>query len=107
MSSIDRKPWQLLSNVLLTVGAVGFLALFLWSFGLIGYYSFTRPYTPSAERGWTFRLQWTHGAYGTFEENEQLLRLHFLRIYFGLAAAAGVAIRKVREKNEPWHKKQL
>ncbi len=29
------------------------MALFLWSFGLIGYYSSKRPREPMLERGWT------------------------------------------------------
>ena len=107
MRSIDRKPWQVLSNLLVAVGGVGFLALLLWSFGLIGYYSATHPYRPSPERGWTFRLHWTHGAYGTFEENEQLLQLHSWGIPFIFVVIAGWSIQRFHEKNEPWREKQF
>ena len=105
MSGTGRKPWQVLSNVLLAVGGIGFLALFLWNLGLISYYSAKRPYRLSPERGWTVRLQWTHGAYGTLEENEQMLRLHYWAIPFIFVAFAGGAIRQANAKNEPWRKK--
>jgi hypothetical protein len=107
MSGTGRKPWQVLSNVLLAVGGIGFSALLLWNFGLISYYSAKRPYTPSPERGWTVRLQWTHGAYGTLEENEQMLPLHSWAIPFIFVAFVGAAIRQVNAKNEPWRKKQF
>src|SRR6266853_2057102 len=77
MRSIGREPWQVWSNVLKALGGVGCLAVLLWSFGLIGYYSIKRPSEPVRENGWTVPLQWTHVSYGTPEENGQLLRLHF------------------------------
>src|SRR5882762_6441956 len=71
----SREPWKIWANVLLTIGFGGFFALSLWSFGLIGYYSSERPREPIPERGWTEPLRWTHGYYGSHDENEQLLRL--------------------------------
>ena len=78
------------------------MVVFLWSFGLIGYYSFKRPREPIPERGWTKRLQWTHGSYGTPAENERLLRLHDWFFPFIVVGGAGVWIRKLHEKTEPW-----
>jgi len=101
----SREPWKIWSNVLLIIGAGGFLAAHLWSFGLIGYYSSKRPREPLPERGWTEPLHWTHGYYGTHAENEQLLRLFNWHFPFFLAAGAGATIRKLHEKNEPWRAK--
>jgi hypothetical protein len=81
------------------------MAVFLWSFGLIGYYSSKRPREPIPERGWTEPLRWAHGFYGTHAENEQLLRLFNWHLPFFLLMGAGVAIRKLDEKYEPWRAK--
>ena len=102
MAASSREAWKLWSNLLLGVGFGGFFACHLWSFGLIGYYSSKRPVEPIAERGWTERLQWTHGHYGTHAENEQLSQLFDWHLPFFVVAGAGFAIRKLHEKNEPW-----
>jgi hypothetical protein len=69
------KPWKIWSNVLLTIGAGGFVAVHLLQFGLLGYYTSKRPLEPKPELGWTEPLLWTHGYYGWRAENEQLLRI--------------------------------
>jgi hypothetical protein len=101
----SREPWKIWANVLLTIGFGGFFALSLWSCGLIGYYSSKRPREPIPERGWTEPLRWTHGYYGSHDENEQLLRLFDWHLPFFGVAGAGFAIRKLHEKNEPWRAK--
>ncbi len=80
------------------------MAVLLWSFGLIGYYSIKRPSEPVRENGWTVPLQWTHVSYGTPEENGQLLRLHFWFFPFFAILAAGATIEKLNEKNKAWRK---
>lgn len=104
MRILGLEPWQVWSRVSLTVGVVGCLSVLLWSFGLIGYYSFTRPYGPLPQRGWTVPLHWTHGFYGTFEENQQLLRSHDWFLPFFMMGVAGSAIRQMHGKSEPWRK---
>ena len=85
----------------------GCLVTLVWSFGLIGYYDAKRPSVASPERGWTVPLEWTHVSYGTPEENDQLNRLHYWFFPFFAVGAAGAAIEKFREKNEPWKKKSF
>jgi hypothetical protein len=80
------------------------MVVLLWSFGLIGYYSFKRPRQPMPERGWTEDLRWTHGYYGSHEEKEQLLRLHDWFYPFFLVAGVGAWIKTLHKKNEPWAK---
>ncbi len=77
------------------------MAVFLWLFVLIGYYSYKRPTEPTPERIWTESLRWTLGHYGTHAENEQLLRLFNWEFPFFLVAADSAAIRQLNEKNEP------
>jgi hypothetical protein len=89
MANPSHRPWQIWSNVLSFSGAAGCLVVFLWSFGLIGFYSSKRPREPMPERGWIEQLHWTHGYYGTHAENEQLLRLHDLFFPFILVAGGG------------------
>jgi hypothetical protein len=105
MLAFAREPWKIWPQVLRVVGWTGCVVVFLWLFGLIGYYSTKRPRNPAPEHGWTVPLQWTHTAYGTPEENAQLLRLHFWFIPFFGVGVGGEAIRKLREKNEPWRSK--
>src|SRR5260370_19469487 len=88
MANSGRRPWQIWSNVLLSIGFGGFMAVSLWSFGLIGFYSSKRPREPIPERGWTEPLHWTHGYYGTHAENEELLRL--FDCHFPCFVVAGV-----------------
>jgi hypothetical protein len=97
--------WKIWSNVLLTLGGGGFIAIFLWSFVLIGYYSSKRPTEPTPEDNWTEPLRWTHGHYGTHAENEQQLRLFNWEFPFLIVLTAGAAIRQLHEKNEPWRAK--
>ena len=95
-----NHPWQAWSKILKTLGAVGCLATLLWSFGLIGYYSVKRPSEPSPERGWTVPLEWTHVSYGTPEENEQLLRLHYWFFPFFAMGLAGAMIEKFKIRQQ-------
>lgn len=88
----SRGPWKIYTTILLTSGGGGFMALFLWSFVLIGYYSYKRPTEPTPERSWTEPLCWTHGHYGTHSENQQQLRLFNWEFPFFFVAAAGAAI---------------
>ncbi len=106
MATSSREPWKIWSKVLLTVGMGGCMALFLWSFGLIGYYSYKRPTEPTPERGWTEPLRWTHGHYGTHAENEQQLRLFNWEYPFLLVAGAGAAIQQRHTKKELWRTKR-
>jgi hypothetical protein len=99
-----RASWRFWSNVLKSIGGLGCLAAFLWSFGLIGYYSVKRPSKPVPERGWTIALPWTHVSYGTPKEANQLLRLHYWFFPFFIVGVAGAAIEKFHEKYEPWRK---
>jgi len=107
MRILNREPWQVWSKVLMSVGVVGCLAVFLWSFGLIGYYTLTRPYGPLPQRGWNVPLPWTHGFYGTFQEKQQLLQLHDWFFPFLLVAVVGSVIQQLHKKKEPWTKKQF
>ena len=81
------------------------MAVSVWSFGLIGYYSSKRPREPIPERGWTEPLRWTHGSYGTHAENEQLLRLFNWHFPFFVVGGAGAWIKMLHRKNEPWRAK--
>jgi hypothetical protein len=101
------KPWKIWSNVLLTIGAGGFVAVHLLQFGLLGYYTSKRPLEPKPELGWTEPLLWTHGYYGWRAENEQLLRIFNWHFPFFVVAGAGMAMRTLntKVKNEPWRAK--
>src|SRR5882724_1691622 len=105
MASLSRRPWQIWSSALSTLGAAGFIVVFLCLFGLIGYYSSKRPREPMPEKGWTEPLRWTHGYYGTHAENEQLLRLFDWQLPFFLLGAVGAWIKMLHKKNEPWRAK--
>jgi hypothetical protein len=107
MRFLDRRPWQIWSIVLKTIGGTGCLAIIVWSFGLIGYYSVKRPREPEPEKGWTVSLPWTNTTYGTLEEAAQLLGLHDWFFPFFVVLGAGVAIEKFKEKYEPWRKKSF
>src|SRR5260370_30501242 len=102
MASSRRTPsWQIWSNILLFFGAGGCTVLLLWSFGLIGYYSFKRPREPIPQRGWNKQLHWTGGCYGTYAEDERLLLLHDWFFPFFAMAGIGVYTRKLHEKKQP------
>ena len=102
---VGSDSWRVWTRVMQTFGVIGCLAVFVWSFGLIGHYTATRPYGPVPERGWTVCLPWCSGCYGTFEEKQQLLLLHYWFIPFFFAAFVGPWIRQLREKKEPWSQK--
>jgi len=102
-----REPWDFASRALMTVGGLGFAVMFLWFFGLIAYYSSTRPRSPSREQGWNVPLEWTHGFYGTPKENQRLLRVFNWAFPFFIVGATGAMIRQQRQKKEPWRKKQF
>jgi hypothetical protein len=107
MVAPSLKPWKISSNVLLAIGAGGFIAVHLWQFGLIGYFTSRRPLEPKPELGWTEPLRWTHGHYGSRGENEHLLRIFNWHLPFFVVAGAGMAIRTLntKVKNEPWRAK--
>jgi len=98
MRLFDRKPWQIWSIVLKTIGGTGCLAILVWSFGLIGYYSVKRPREPEPEKGWTVPLPWTNTTYGTIEEAAQLLGSRYWFFPFFAILGAGAAIEKFKEK---------
>jgi hypothetical protein len=100
MANSTLKAWKIWSNILGIFGAGGCLIVFLWLFGLIGYYSFNRPQRVIPERSWTEPLHWTHGYYGTHEENEQLFQLHDWFFPFMVLAGVGGWIKFHGEKNE-------
>ena len=57
------------------------------------------------ERGWTEDLRWTHGYYGSHEENEQLLRLHeWFYPFFGAGFVGAWVKMSYKKQNEPWAK---
>ena len=102
MANSDSRQRKIWSNVLSIFGAGGCIVVFLWSFGLTGYYCSARPRQPEPERGWTERLPWTYGRYGTYAEREQLLSLHDWFFPFGLVAWTRAWIKMGRKKKEPW-----
>jgi hypothetical protein len=102
MDISSRKAGKIWSNVFSVVGAAGCSVVSLWTFGLIGYYTANRPRQPIPERGWTEQLRWSYGCYGAHEENEQLLQLHYWFFPFIVMGGAGVWIKSLQEKNEPW-----
>ena len=98
MRFLNRKPWQILSIVLRAIGSIGCLAILVWSFGLIGYYSVKRPRAPEQEKGWTVPLPWTNTTYGTIEEAAQLLGSGYWFFPFFAILGAGAAIEKFKVK---------
>jgi hypothetical protein len=107
MSLWGRESWQPWSKLLVTVGVTGCLFVFLWTLGFIGYYSSTRSFGPSPQRGWTVPLPWTHGYYGTLEDKQRMLRFFDWFLPFLLSAAAGTMIKQRHEKKEPWNSKRF
>jgi hypothetical protein len=92
------------TRVMQTFGVIGCLVVFVWSFALIGHYSATRPYGPVPEHGWTVRLPWCYGRYGTFEEKQQFFHLDNWFLPFFFVAFVGTWVQLLREKKEPWTK---
>src|SRR5260370_36492958 len=99
------EAWKIWSQALRIGGGISCVVVCLWSFGLIGYYAAVRPHQPDPQHGWTVPLRWTHTTYGSPEENEQLLRLHFWFFPLFAVMAAGELIRKFPEKSEPGRNK--
>jgi hypothetical protein len=98
MRILSSGAWQKWSRVLQIVGCTGCLTVMIWLIGLIGYYSSTRPYGPSPERCWNVPPHWTHGFYGTYEENQHILRLFDWFFPFFAVLFAGAAIRQSHKK---------
>lgn len=96
------ESWQVWTRVLQIVGGVSLLVNTVWFWGLEVYYTSRGPYGPVPERGWTFPLRWTHGFYGTFEENRQLLRLFNWGCLFTFVLFIGTWNRQFRGKKDPW-----
>ena len=105
MHILGREAWRVWSRALMTLGVLGCSFVFLWTFAFIGYYSSARSFGPSPGHGWTVSLPWTHGYYGTVQDKQRMLRFEDWFLPFLLIAAAGVAIRQLHEKKEPWKKK--
>jgi hypothetical protein len=102
MRILGLEPWQVWTRVLQIVGGVGSFITGLWFLGLEVFYCSRGPYGPIPERGWTVPLRWTHGFYGTFEENQQLLRLFDWGWWFIFVLFIGTWNRQYREKKNPW-----
>jgi hypothetical protein len=102
MRIVGSDSWRVWTRVLQTLGVAGCLTVFIWSFGLIGHYTSTRPNGPVPQRGWTVCLPWCFGCYGTFKEKQQLLLLHNWFFPFFFVAFVGTWARQIREKKEPW-----
>ena len=96
------EPWQVWTRVLQIVGGASLLVNTVWFWGLYAYYTSRGPYGPMPERGWTFPLRWTHGFYGTFDENQQLLRLFDWGLWSFFVLFIGSWNRQYREKKDPW-----
>ena len=107
MRILGRESWDIWSRVLQIVGGVSTVVTMLWFNGLYVSYTSRGPYGPVPERGWTFPLRWTQGFYGTFEENQQLLQLFNWGWWSFWVLWAGIWIRLLHEKKEPWRKKQF
>jgi hypothetical protein len=105
MRIVGPDSWRVWTRVMQTIGVIGCLAVFVWSFALIEHYTATRPYGPVPEHGWTVRLPWCYGCYGTFEEKQQLLRLQDWFFPFLFLAFIGIRVQQLREKPEPWKRK--
>jgi hypothetical protein len=94
--------WQIWTRVLQIVGGASLAANTIWFWGLQVYFTSRGPYGPVPERGWTVPLHWTHGFYGTFEENQQLLRLFQWCWWSCMVVFIGTWNRQYREKKDPW-----
>jgi hypothetical protein len=66
---------------------------FLGTNSFAQYANFTRPHSPDATKGWTVVIPWSHGAYGTRDEQERVM-LFFNSFFFGFGVIAlGEAIK--------------
>ncbi len=94
------KRWQILARILKILGAVGCILCITSLLVLASLYSSKRPHAPQPDRGWTVGLSWTHPpSYGTPQEENRLLLLHWLFLpSFGLVAL-GEAIKIYRLKD--------
>ena len=63
-----QKLWKFLSKACKLIGALAFFGLFSTQIYLIEHWRDTRPDTPRPDLGWTVRLPWGLGAYGTAGE---------------------------------------
>jgi hypothetical protein len=96
------EPWQVWTRVLQIVGGLSLVINTIWFWGLYAYFTSRGPYGPVPERGWTVPLHWTHGFYGTFEENQQLLRLFNWGWWSFWPLFIGTWNRQWREQKNPW-----
>lgn len=96
------EPWQVWTRVLQIVGGVGLAVSTVWSIGLDVYFTSRGPYGPVSEHGWTVPLHWLHGYYGTFEENQQILRLFNYCWWSFWPLFIGTWNRLWREQKDPW-----
>src|SRR2546428_13838775 len=93
MRWLTERQRRILSNALLYVGFTGALLTFVTSFALIFYYSSARPLIPRPDLGWTVELPWAR-TYGSWQERERLISMHWWNIAFVFPAGAGMLLRK-------------
>ena len=105
MRIFGRERWCVWTRVLQVVGLVGCIVTGVWFWGLQAYHCSRGPYGPVPERGWTVPLHWTHGFYGTFQENQRLLQIFNWGGLFVFVLFIGTWNRQFREKAEPWRKR--
>lgn len=93
-----RNFQRLLAKVLQICGGLGCLAVFLWWFGLLAYYSATRSPRPLPERNWNIQLPWTHVVYGTPHEASQIITAGDWIFPFFAMALIGAALENFRKR---------
>jgi len=88
------ESWRILARILKIAGGACCVFCFSCLLVLIGVYDSNRPHAPQPDRGWTVGLSWTHPlSYGTPQEENDLLLLHWLFFPSFTLAALGEAIK--------------
>ncbi|HYR84453.1 MAG TPA: hypothetical protein VE422_10285 [Terriglobia bacterium] len=95
------KRWIILSKALKVAGLVAFLACFTASLLIAQYANFTRPHNPNSEKGWTERIPWSYGAYGTPRESTRLRWFFTCGFYCIVLIVFGEAINIYKLGNNP------
>ena len=85
-------PWKILAKALKLTGGVTFIGLCCVELYLIFHWRAVRPYSPRSALGWTARLPWCLGAYGTVHEAHLLNSIATWSEVAFAAIAAGVGI---------------
>src|SRR6201986_1044468 len=94
--------WQVWTRGLQIAGGVSLAVCTAWFIGLDFYFASRGPYGPVPEKGWTVPLHWLHGYYGTWEENQQILRLFNYGWWSFWPLFIGSWNRQWREQKNPW-----